>query len=47
MRYLLDAHTLIWSQDDTSRLSRAATAALTDPAHDRLLSIVTVWEIGI
>jgi PIN domain nuclease of toxin-antitoxin system len=44
---LLDAHTLLWSQDDTSQLSAAATAALTDPAHDRLLSIATIWEIGI
>jgi len=47
VRYLLDAHTLIWSQDDTSKVSAAATAALTGPAHDRLLSIVTAWEIGI
>ncbi|MDB5306880.1 MAG: hypothetical protein JWO38_1082 [Gemmataceae bacterium] len=47
MRHLLDAHTLLWSQDDTGKLSAAATAALTEPAHDRLLSIVTVWEIGI
>lgn len=47
MRYLLDAHTLLWSQDDTSRLSAAATAMLTDAAHDRLVSIATVWEIGI
>ena len=47
MRYLLDTHTLIWSQDDTSKLPAAVTAALSDPAHDRLLSIVTVWEIGI
>jgi PIN domain nuclease of toxin-antitoxin system len=44
---LLDTHTLLWSQDDTSKLSAAATAALTDPAHDRLLSVVTIWEIGI
>ncbi len=47
MRYLLDTHTLIWSQDETAKLSVAATTALTDPAHDRLLSIVSVWEIGI
>lgn len=45
MRYLLDAHTLLWSQDDPTRLS--AATALLDPAHDRLLSVATVWEIGI
>ena len=47
MKYLVDAHTLLWSQDDTSRLSAVATATLTDPAHDRLVSIATIWEIGI
>ncbi len=47
MRYLLDAHTLLWSQDDTNRLSAMATATLSDPVHDRLVSIATIWEIGI
>lgn len=47
MRYLVDAHTLLWSQDDTSKLSAAAVTALTDPAHERLLSVATIWEIGI
>ena len=47
MRYLLDAHTLLWSQDDTGKLSAAARAALTDPAPERFLSVATVWEIGI
>jgi len=47
VRYLLDAHTLLWSQNDTGKLSAAATVAQTDPAHDRLLSVVTIWEIGI
>jgi PIN domain nuclease of toxin-antitoxin system len=47
VKYLVDAHALLWSQDDTSRLSAAATATLTDPAHDRLVSAATIWEIGI
>ncbi len=47
MRYLVDAHTLLWSQDDIGRLPAAATLALTDPAHDRLVSIASIWEIGI
>ena len=34
MKYLLDTHTLIWSQDETAKLSAAATTALTDPAHE-------------
>jgi PIN domain nuclease of toxin-antitoxin system len=28
-------------------LPAPATAALSDPAHDRLLSVVTLWEIGV
>ncbi|MCO6458706.1 MAG: type II toxin-antitoxin system VapC family toxin [Pirellulaceae bacterium] len=47
MKFLVDAHTLLWSQDDTTRLSAVATTTLTDPAHDRLVSIATVWEIWI
>lgn len=47
MKHLVDAHTLLWSQDDTSRLPAGAMATLTDPARDRLISIATVWEIGI
>jgi PIN domain nuclease of toxin-antitoxin system len=47
VKFLLDTHALIWSQDDTSKLSPATTAALTDPAHQRMLSMATVWEIGI
>ena len=47
MRYLVDAHTLLWSQDDITRLPEPATTALTNPADDRLLSIATIWEIGI
>lgn len=47
MRLLLDSHALIRSQDDTSRLSAAALAALSDPANDRLLNAATIREIAI
>lgn len=47
MTCLLDAHAMIWSQDDPDRLPAVAVAALTDPAGARLLSVATVWEIGI
>jgi PIN domain nuclease of toxin-antitoxin system len=47
VRYLVDAHTLIWSQDETGKLSATAATALTDSTHERHLSVVTVWEIGI
>ena len=47
MTHLLDAHTLIWSQDDTSQLTAAAIVALTNPANDRLISAATIWEVEI
>lgn len=47
MRLLLDSHTLIWSQDDTSQLPAAVVAVLTDPANDRFVSAASIWEIAI
>lgn len=47
MRFLLDTQALIWSQDDTTRLPQAAVTALTNPVNVRLLSIASLWEIGI
>jgi PIN domain nuclease of toxin-antitoxin system len=45
--HLLDAHTLIWSQDDPSRLGAAAKTVLQDPANVLVVGTETVWEIGI
>jgi PIN domain nuclease of toxin-antitoxin system len=47
VRYLIDTHTLIWSQDDPHQLSSAATAVLMNANSVLLLSVATVWEIGI
>jgi PIN domain nuclease of toxin-antitoxin system len=47
MRLQVDAHSLIWAVDDTSRLSPAAATALQDPANELLVSAATVWEIAI
>ena len=47
MRLLIDTHTLIWAMDDPTKLSGPATAALTDPANELLLSAATVWELAI
>jgi PIN domain nuclease of toxin-antitoxin system len=47
VRLLIDTHTLIWTLDDPSKLSAAATTALSDPANDLLLSAATVWELAI
>lgn len=47
MRILLDTHTLIWFVLNDSQLSAAATAAISDPANDILISPATYWEIAI
>jgi len=47
VRVLLDTHTLIWSQDDPSKLPPTVIACLTDPANDRLVSLATTWEISV
>jgi PIN domain nuclease of toxin-antitoxin system len=45
--HLLDAHTLIWSQDDPSRLGTGARQALQNRSHVLTVAIETIWEIGI
>lgn len=47
MKLLLDSHTMIWAADDPAQLTAAASGLLQDPAHDRLLSAATLWEVGI
>jgi PIN domain nuclease of toxin-antitoxin system len=47
MRYLIDAHSLIWAQEDPSKLGPAAVTAMQDPANELLLSVGTIWELSI
>ena len=47
MRLLLDTHTLIWHSDGDAKMSATATALLTDPANELLLSMASVWEMAI
>lgn len=47
MRVLLDTHTLIWAQDEASKLGAAAARAVRDPANQLIVSAATVWEIAI
>lgn len=47
MRLLLDAHALIWSVDDPSKLGPDATVAMRDESNDLLLSAGTIWEVSI
>jgi PIN domain nuclease of toxin-antitoxin system len=47
VRLLIDAHSLIWALDDSSRLSVVAASALQDPANQLLLGAGTIWELSI
>lgn len=47
MKYLLDAHSLIWAQDSPEQLGAAAIVTLEDRANELLLSAATVWELSI
>ncbi|GAA2224080.1 type II toxin-antitoxin system VapC family toxin [Herbiconiux moechotypicola] len=47
MRLLLDTHTLFWAVRDPTRIPATATALLTDPGNELLVSSVTPWEMGI
>lgn len=47
MRLLLDTHTFIWFIQDDPALSEAALRMIEDADYQILLSIVSVWELGI
>lgn len=47
MRLLLDSHTLIWAADAPEKLGTQARGLIEDPAHDRLLSAASLWEMAI
>jgi PIN domain nuclease of toxin-antitoxin system len=47
VKLLLDTHTFMWWDSQSARLSQTALAALQDPANERVLSVVCVWEMVI
>lgn len=47
MIVLLDTHALIWSLEDSERLSSVARAVIVDPQNLVLASAVSGWEIAI
>jgi PIN domain nuclease of toxin-antitoxin system len=46
-RLLLDTHALLWFVFDDPRLSATGSAAIADPATEKVLSIASLWEIAI
>jgi PIN domain nuclease of toxin-antitoxin system len=47
MNLLLDTHTFIWMDNEPSKLSPTAAAALQDPANSVYLSVASLWEMVI
>ncbi|MBS1001620.1 MULTISPECIES: type II toxin-antitoxin system VapC family toxin [Acetobacter] len=47
MKVLLDTHALLWWLSDSEKLGPTAREIIADPAHDILVSIVSLWEIAI
>jgi PIN domain nuclease of toxin-antitoxin system len=45
LKLLLDTHTLLWAVEANPRLSRRAAAAIEDPAAEKFVSAVSVYEI--
>jgi PIN domain nuclease of toxin-antitoxin system len=44
---LVDTHIALWALGDPTRLSADERAVLVDPAVDRCLSLMSVWEAAI
>jgi PIN domain nuclease of toxin-antitoxin system len=47
VRYLLDTQAFIWLDSKRERLTPAVAAICSDPAHQLILSIASVWEMQI
>lgn len=47
MRYLLDAHSVIWALDNPSRLGTGAVTVLENPENELVVSTATIWEMAI
>jgi PIN domain nuclease of toxin-antitoxin system len=45
MKLLLDTHIWIWSYLEPQRLATDVARELIDPAHERFLSPVSIWEM--
>ncbi len=47
MTLLIDSHILLWAAVDDPRLRGAARQAYVDPENRLLVSVATLWELGI
>jgi PIN domain nuclease of toxin-antitoxin system len=47
MKILLDTHSLIWFFSGNPKLSNKVCELMNDTFHRKLISLVSVWEMGI
>lgn len=47
MKYLLDAHTLLWFVAGAAHLPSSVRSLIEDPLNQRFVSIATLWEVAI
>ena len=47
MRYLLDTHTFVWLDSDSSQLPAKAHSIIAESDNNVFLSLVSVWEMQI
>jgi PIN domain nuclease of toxin-antitoxin system len=47
MRFLLDTHIWLWMFREPHKLSSVVHQAVTEPANDRYLSPISIWEVMI
>lgn len=47
MRYLLDSHVLLWWATSDPTLSPMAAEIISSPHSEILVSVVSVWELGL
>lgn len=47
MKYLLDTHVMLWSADNSKRLSSKTMKLLQDDENELFFSVVSFWEISI
>ncbi|MDR2717040.1 MAG: type II toxin-antitoxin system VapC family toxin [Treponema sp.] len=47
MKLLLDTHIILWFLGNVEKLSEEALSAITEPANEKYISIVSAWELAI
>ncbi len=47
MKLLLDTHLLLWAATEPKKLSSDTEVLLTDPEHELIFSVASIWEIAI